>query len=53
MVQKVKYLGVLVDNSLDWEEQIKVISSKVSEALGLLKHARNFSPRVFFKIYIL
>ena len=42
VVQKVKYLGVQVDNSLDWKEQIKVISSKVSKALGLLKHAKNF-----------
>ena len=44
MVQKVKYLGVQVDNSLDWKEQIKLISSKVSNALGLLKHAKNFLP---------
>ena len=42
VVQKVKYQGVQVDNSLDWKEQIKVISSKLSKALGLLKHARNF-----------
>ena len=41
MVQKVKYLGVQVDNSLDWKEQIKIISSKVSKALGLLKDAKN------------
>ena len=44
MVQKVKYLGVRVDNSLDWREQIKLISSKVSKALDLLKHAKNFLP---------
>ena len=44
MVQKVKYLGVQVDNSLHWREQIKVISSKVSKAVGLLKHAKIFLP---------
>ena len=44
MVQKVKYLGVQVDSSLDWKEQIKVISFKVSKALGLLKHAKTFLP---------
>ena len=44
VVQKVKYLGVQVDNSLDWKEQIKVISSKVSKAVGLLKYAKNFLP---------
>ena len=30
VMQKVKYLGVQVDISLNWKEQIKVISSKVS-----------------------
>ena len=44
VVQKVKHLGVQVDNSLDWKEQIKVISSKVSKVLGLLKHAKTFLP---------
>ena len=49
MVQKVKYLEVQVDNSLDWKEQIKVISSKVSKALGLLKHAKNFLSESSFR----
>ena len=43
-VQKLKYLGVQVDDSLDWKDQIKAISSKVSKALGLLKHAKKFLP---------
>ena len=44
VVQKVKYPEVHLDNSLDWKEQIKVISSKESNAFGLLKHAKNFPP---------
>ena len=44
MVKEVKYLGVQVDNSIDWKEQIKAISSKASKVLGLLKHAKNFLP---------
>ena len=52
LVQKVNYLRVQVDNSIDWKEQIKVTFSKVSKALGLLKHTKT-SPRVFFKITIL
>ena len=44
VMQKVKYLGVQVDDSLDWKDQIKAISSKVSKALGLLKHAKKFLP---------
>ena len=44
VVQKMKYLGVQVDNSLEWKEQIKVTSPKVSKALGLLQHAKTFLP---------
>ena len=44
VVRKVKYLRVLVDDSLDWMDQIKVISLNVSKALGLLKHAKTFLP---------
>ena len=43
MVQKVKYLEVQVDNSLDWKDQIKAISLTVSKALGLSEHAKHFS----------
>ena len=56
MVQKVKYREVQLDNSLDWKEQIKVISSKESNAFGLLKHAKNSPPpdlslkSLYFKI---
>ena len=44
VVQNTKYLGVQVDNTLDWREHIQTISSKVSRAIGFLKHARSFLP---------
>ena len=44
VVQNTKYLDVQVDNTLDWREHIKTISSKVSRAIGFLKHARSFLP---------
>ena len=44
IVQKTKYLGVQIDNKLDWKEHIKTVSSKVSRAIGLLKHAKSFLP---------
>ena len=44
VVQKTKYLGVQIDNSLDWKEHIKTVSSKVSRAIGFLKHAKSFLP---------
>ena len=33
VVQKVKYRGVYVDDSLDWKEHIKTVSYKASKAL--------------------
>ena len=41
VVRKTRYLGVQVDNSLDWKEQIKMISSKVSRAIRFLKYVKN------------
>ena len=34
VVQKTKYFDVEIDSSLDWKEQIKAISTKVSRAVG-------------------
>ena len=43
-VSKIKYLGLLLDNSLDWKDQDQAVSLKVSRWLGILKHAKNFLP---------
>ena len=43
-MQKTKYLGVQIDNKLYWKEHIKTVSSKVSRAIGFLKHAKSFLP---------
>ena len=44
-VENTKYLGVQVDNSLDWKELIKSVSTKLSRAVGLLKYAKRFLPQ--------
>ena len=44
VVTKIRYLGVQIENSLDWNECIKVIFSKVSRAIGFLKYAKNILP---------
>ena len=49
IVQKMKYLGVEIDSYLDWKEQIKSISIKVSRAVGFLKHAKSFMPKETLK----
>ena len=41
---KAKYLGVVIDCSLDWREKIQSISIKVSRAIGILTHAHSFLP---------
>ena len=48
-VHKTNYLGVQIDNSLDWKEHIKTVSSKVSKAIGFLKHAKSFLPEETLK----
>ena len=42
VVSKIKYLGVLLDNSLDWKDQVRAVSLKVSRGLGILKHTKKF-----------
>ena len=34
-----------IDCSLDWKEQIKAVSYKVSRAVGFLRHAKSFLPK--------
>ena len=44
VVSKVKYLGGLLDNSLDWKDQVRAVSLKVSRGLCIPKHAKKFLP---------
>ena len=49
VVQKTKYLGLQIDCSLDWKEKIKAVSTKVSSAIGFLRHAKSFLPMASLK----
>ena len=42
LFKKNEYLGVQMDDSMDWKEHIKVTSSKVSKAVRFLRHAKPF-----------
>ena len=44
-VERTKYLGVIIDRSLSWEEHINILRTKVSRAIGFLKYARKFLPQ--------
>ena len=39
VVGKIKYLGAVLDNSLDWKDQVWTVSLKASRG-----HAKNFLP---------
>ncbi len=49
VVKKTKCLGLQIDCSLDWKEQIKAVSAKVSRVVGFLKHAKSFLPKETLK----
>ena len=51
LVENTKYLGVQVDNSLDWKEHITSVSTKVSRAVGLLKYGKRFLPQNSLKTF--
>ena len=43
-VDNAKYLGILIDNKLNWLPQINAIKLKISKGLGLLAKIRHFVP---------
>ena len=42
MVSKTKFLGVLIDNKLNWKEHIAMIKSKLSKSLAIMYRAKWF-----------
>ena len=36
-----KFLGVYIDERLNWDEHIKQVSGKISKNLGALRHLKN------------
>ncbi len=41
-VDKFKYLGIIINESLDWSDHIDYVQSKVAKRLGLLKRVKHF-----------
>ena len=51
----IKYLGVQIDPSLNWKEQINVAIGKMSRGIGMLKYAKRYLSlqtiqRMYFSI---
>ena len=38
----IKYLGVQIDPSLNWKEQIDVAIGKISRGIGMLKYSKRY-----------
>ena len=50
--KSIKYLGVLIDSTLSWKEQISNISNKLSRAIGILYKLRPFiNTKIMTNIY--
>ena len=43
-VQSIKYLGVHINNTLDWKKHTQEVSKKTSRSLGLITYAKRFLP---------
>ena len=40
-----------IDCSVDWKEQIDAVATKVSRAIGFLRHAQSFLPKASLKTF--
>ena len=40
-VQETKYLGVIIDESMNWEEQLKTVKRKIKNCLGAIFKLKN------------
>ena len=44
-VEDTKYLEIQIDRHPTWKKHVDAVIKKVSRAIGLLKHAKNFLPQ--------
>ena len=44
-VKSVKYLELIVDDTLTWDKRVDYISTKISKNIGIIKHVRIFLPQ--------
>ena len=51
-VDKVKFLGVIIDENLTWDDQIKHVENKLLATIVLIKRVKKFIPSShYLKIY--
>ena len=49
IIKQAKYLGVMVDQHLNWKDQISTIKKKVSRGIGMLKYSKKYLPHLTIK----
>ena len=49
LVDEIKYLGLHVDDNLNWKEHLKSVTSKVSRGIGMLKRTKYYLSDVSLK----
>ena len=51
-VNETKFLGVIIDNELNWSPHIMYISNKIAKGIGIILKARNvFDNETLFFLY--
>ena len=50
-VCKAKFLGIIIDEQLNWKEHILYISNKISKAIGVMVKARSLGKRALLSLY--
>ena len=48
-VSKFDFLGVILDENLNWKDRINKISTKISRVIGILCKMKNFMPPFILK----
>ena len=46
IIKKANYLGVMVDQHLNWKEQIIAIKKKVSRGIGMMNYSKRYLPLI-------
>ena len=50
-VSETKFLGVIIDDKLNWKAHISYISGKISRAIGVIIKARNLGKEALLSLY--
>ena len=45
----IKFLGVMLDENLSWQDQFKIVENKLAKNVGVLYHAKQFLDETSLK----